>query len=255
MDSQLCSDWDSFYHDTDTDVSLAIKESIRTHQMRITREILNKRISRGKILEAGCGVGNWVMILENMGWNVFGVDISLRSLQKAASFANKNNKKVQFLMGDLRSIPCKENSFDVIVSYGAIEHFHETSRAVEEFFRVLRVKGVCLVTTPNPYSFHRLLGRHVLNITKSRALGYVGYEKAYTPQQLASLLQRNGFTSVSCGILSDGMGRLLGDFWPAIPWIGPFIYWQIIEKLVRVIERCQNVVGGGSYAIGYKRMA
>jgi hypothetical protein len=90
-----------------------------------------------------------------------------------------------------------------------------------------------------------------LNFTKSQKLGYVGYEDAYTPQQLKNMLEKCGFEKTRCGILPRGFGCIFGSFWWGIPIIGRRLY-ILLEKIAFSIQKGQNTFGGGSFAIGYK---
>ncbi len=250
-DKTLSKNWNNFWTTKYRSTDVEMQPDINSHQCKLTRNLLKRYQKGDKILEAGCGLGNWVFIFEEMGFVSVGIDLSLASLEIANKYVLKNNLKSNFLLADVRKIPIKDNYFDAVVSYGVIEHFINSENALMEFQRVLKSGGACLITTPNPFSFHRLIGRHILNITKSRKLGYVGYEKAFTPKQLASLLTKAGFTKIEFGILSEGMGNLFGVFWPGLPVIGKAIH-KFLTKVAFYIERKQNIVGGGSYAIGYK---
>ncbi len=247
----LNRDWDEFWSKGYRTIDYEMQFNINSHQGRITFDLLKQYKKGDKILEAGCGLGNWLFIFEKMGFKPFGIDLSLASLETAREYCQNNNLKLSFLLGDVRKIPFKDNYFDIVVSYGVIEHFVNSKDAVMEFYRVLKPGGVCLITTPNPFSFHRLIGCHVLNITKSHKLGYIGYERAFTPRGLERLFEVGGFTTIKCGILSEGMGTLFGVFWPAIPVVGKALN-KFFTKLASYIESKQNVVSGGSYAIGYK---
>jgi len=251
-EKKLIWDWDSFWEADYKNVSAEAAFNARSHQGRITLEVLNKRKSGARILEAGCGIGTWVFWFDRLGFDSYGIDISFASLHRAVTYSQEEGSRRGFLQGDIKQLPFRNEIFDVVVSYGAVEHFPDTENALRDFLRVLKPEGVCLVTTPNPFSFHRLIGRHILNITKSRKLGYVGYENAFTPRQLAQKLKNVGFPKVEYGILSNGMGHLLGEFWPAMPMIGKHIF-NLSLKVAHFIEARQNTIGGGSFAIGYKR--
>lgn len=251
MNKILKDDWNKFWDVWDYDFISKTEFNYSSHQGKITADILKRRNPQEKILEAGCGLGNWFFLFEKMGFKSYGIDISFNSLVKAVEYNQNFGLEGRVLQGDLRTLPFKDNSFDIIFSYGAIEHFPDSPVALKDFFRILNRGGLCLITTPNPYSFHRLFGRHLLKLTKSRKLGFVGYEDAYTPKQLADMLRVAGFQKVDYGVLNSGMGYLFGDFWPAIPVVGKFIFKALL-KLTNFIEAKQNLIGGGSFAVGVK---
>lgn len=250
--NKIIKDWDNFWSSGHKDFTSEVAADINSDQAQLTFSIIKEFNPGSRILEAGCGLGNWVFIFSKMGLDAYGIDISKASLDVAYADLDEKGIKPKLLLSDIRTIPIKDGFFDLVVSYGAVEHFSDTSRALQEFFRVLKPGGACLITTPNPFSFHRIIGRHILNITKSQKLGYVGYEDAYTPRQLRDLLLDCGFKQVRYGILQRGFGCIFGCFWWGIPFIGKKMY-VFLEKIAFFIQRKQNTFGGGSFAIGYKK--
>ncbi|MDD4894948.1 MAG: class I SAM-dependent methyltransferase [Candidatus Omnitrophica bacterium] len=250
-DDMLVQVWDKYWHSGNRNILAEMKFNLDSHQGRITFDLLGEFKKGDKILEAGSGLGNWVFLFEKIGFHVTGVDLSPISLKIAGEYAHKNNLNPDFILADIRSIPVQDNYFNVAVSYGVIEHFKDPENALKEMHRVLKPGGACLITVPNPFSFHRLIGRHILDFTKSYKLGYVGYEAAYTPKGLSMLISNAGFTNIKSGPLSDGMGMLFGEFWGFIPLIGKKVK-RSLAKFASLIESKQNIIGGGSFAIGYK---
>ena len=243
--------WDDFWSKEYRTVNCELQLNLNSHQGKITFDLLKKYKEKSRILDAGCGLGNWTFIFEKMRFKAIGIDLSLRPLKIANEYSQKNSLNSNFLLADVRNIPFKDNQFDIIINHGVIEHFSNPKSALIEFYRVLKLKGSCLVTTPNPFSFHQLIGRHILSIIKNYKFGYAGYEKAFTPRKLALLLKETNFININSGILSEGEGTLFGVFWLIIPIFGKIIN-RFLTKIAHCIEKNQNVIGGGSYAIGYK---
>ncbi|MDD4938558.1 MAG: radical SAM protein [Candidatus Omnitrophica bacterium] len=247
---RLKNDWEHRWSvGTFEAISSEVKANPDTAQGRVSIELLKKYGKGARILEAGCGLGVWVFLFEGMGFKTFGVDFSETGLRAASAYGKQYGISAKLTRADIRRMPFPDNTFDVIVSYGVVEHFDDSINAVKEMLRVLKPGGTCLVTTPNPFNFHRLIGRFVLNATKSARLGYVGKEDDYTPKGLAAMFKEAGFRSINCGILDEGL--LFGMFWQFIPFIGGPIY-NILKKFSLVIERSQRLVGTGSYATGSK---
>ncbi len=253
-DKKLSQEWNNFWSTQYRTINFEMQCNLNSHQGKVTFDLLRNYKTGSLVLEAGCGLGNWTFIFKQMGFKPIGIDLSFSSLKIAWEYCQKNSFDSLFVLADIRKIPIRDNYFDLVVSYGVVEHFVNSVDAVNEFYRVLKPGGACLVTTPNPFSFHRLIGRYLLNITKSYKLGYIGYEKAFTPKGLSVILSKSGFMNIESGILSDGMGTLFGVFWPAIPLVGKGLH-KFFTRLAAYIEKKQNVIGGGSYAIGYKYSA
>lgn len=249
--NELIRDWDNFWSAGYKNTNTEIGWNVLSEESDLTIKLLKEFKQGDSVFEAGCGLGNWVFIFAKLGFSAYGLDISLASLRSAANYGHSNNLKYKLIQGDLRKVPLKDNSFNIIVSYGAVEHFPETSEAINEFKRILKPGGACLVTTPNPFNFHRLIGRHILNITRSKKLGYVGHEDAYTPRQLGRLFEKCGFSRIRYGVLSHGFGCIFSCFWNDIPLIGKPLY-KFLDKIAFFIQKYQNTAGGASYVIGYK---
>lgn len=98
-----------------------------------------------KVLDCGAG-GNYpkLAFFGDKDYELFGIDSDDESLQKAQSFAQNNNIKINFKKADIRDIPYPDNSFDVVFSYNTIFHMKkiEIRKAVDEMLRVLKPQGI-----------------------------------------------------------------------------------------------------------------
>src|SRR3990170_3759329 len=100
---------------------------------------------KGKILEAGCGLGKWIIHLTREGYNIQGIDANKYALEKLReSFPKARVKK-----GDVRQLPFEDEHFDTYLSLGVVEHFEEgPQKALQEAYRVLRGDGTAIVEVP-----------------------------------------------------------------------------------------------------------
>ncbi len=139
-----------------------------------------------------------------------GVDVSLDVVREAQRVLASHGPA--FVGGDVRALPIRDASVDLVYSMGTIEHFPEYPAAVREIFRVLKPGGTALVGVPNKLDpFLRPLLVHVLNL--AGLYGY-GMEKSFTPGALQRLLESAGFlVTARTGILFiPGWLRML-DLW------------------------------------------
>ncbi len=58
------------------------------------------------------------------------------------------------ILGSVESIPLENKSIDSIVSTQVLEHIKDPQKAVNEFYRVLKSGGYCLVTAPQFNELH-----------------------------------------------------------------------------------------------------
>lgn len=116
-----------------------------------------KHLSRnGKILEAGCGLGQWVVYLSELGYDIIGVDIVEEVIDRAKkSFPGLRDR---FIVGDVSSLNFSDNTFDAYISLGVIEHFLEgPHKALLEMKRVLKPQGIAIVYVPIYNYFWRIV--------------------------------------------------------------------------------------------------
>ena len=127
-----------------------------------------------------------------------GVDVSLDVV--AAARRVLAGHQPAFTGGDVRALPIRDESVDVVYSMGTIEHFPEYAEATREMFRILRPGGIAIVGVPNKLDpFLRPLMVHVMNLTG--LYGY-GMEKSFTPGELQRLMESAGFrVTARTGIL------------------------------------------------------
>jgi len=68
----------------------------------------------------------------------------------------------RIIRAECSDLPFKNSSFDCVVCTAVIEHVIDQKRALLEFNRILRNKGVLIITTPNPlYSLLALICSHL----------------------------------------------------------------------------------------------
>jgi len=96
-----------------------------------------------KMLEPGCGRGEFLTNFRELGLDVYGVDIS----PEATNFANKF--PVELCDVENERLPFKDNTFDVLYSKSFIEHLNKPEKYLEEAYRVLKPGGQLLTLVPD----------------------------------------------------------------------------------------------------------
>jgi len=109
-----------------------------------------------KILEVGCGVGDFAIYLSSLNADVIAVDFSETAIKMAKQKAEYHRSDVEFQVADAELLPFSDESFDLIFSCECIEHLNSPQNALSEFYRVLKTSGKLIITTEN-YSNAMLL--------------------------------------------------------------------------------------------------
>jgi SAM-dependent methyltransferase len=121
-----------------------LEERISLCEAQTIEPIISAHAS-GKILEAGCGLGRWVLYLKSKGCDITGIDIARDGLVRITS----HEPEAKVVAGNIESLPFNDNTFDTVISLGVVEHLeHGTEKALSEFRRVLKPGGALLLAVP-----------------------------------------------------------------------------------------------------------
>lgn len=149
---------------------------------------------RGRVLEAGCGHGGYVLAFHQSGWEVVGVDFA----EKTVSKNRRDYPHLDIRFGDVRDLHFSDASFDVYYSGGVIEHFwNGYSKIISEAYRVLKQGGVGFFSFPAMNMLRKLKASRGLyqRLDSSRAgpelPGF--YQFALDPTRVSSDLVEAGF--------------------------------------------------------------
>jgi ubiquinone/menaquinone biosynthesis C-methylase UbiE len=144
-----------------------------------------------RLLDGGCGMGDWVLWLTRAGYPTLGLDVSKLTIAKIKAMF----PEMDFAVGDIRSTGLPDGSIDAYYSWGTFEHFEEGfDRVVSEAFRVLKPGGILFTSTP----FINV--RHALHDTlvdewrlPAQAERTRFYQWRLTRGELAKVLAKAGF--------------------------------------------------------------
>ncbi|MBT3388456.1 MAG: methyltransferase domain-containing protein [Desulfobacula sp.] len=97
-----------------------------------------------QVLDAGCGIGGSSrLIAQQFGCKVTGLDLADKFIN-AANFlttCTKQETQVSFKQGSILDLPFEKNTFDLVLCQHVLMNIKDKSRAVKEFFRVLKPGG------------------------------------------------------------------------------------------------------------------
>lgn len=96
------------------------------------------------ILEVGAGRGSLSSYFADSGSSCVLLDTSESILKTARTIFQGNGHDASFVLANALQMPFKDNSFDVVVSIGLLEHFEDIQLPISEQIRVLRSGGTFL---------------------------------------------------------------------------------------------------------------
>ena len=111
------------------------------------KEKLVTRVNQGKgrILDVGCGTGDFLKICEQSGWSIAGIEPN----EKARELALRKTK-LKDCQGTIEEmIETISESFDVITMWHVLEHVRNLTDFVSKIKTMLKPGGVLIVAVPN----------------------------------------------------------------------------------------------------------
>ena len=114
----------------------------------------------GRVLDAGCGIGELCQRMDSERFDLVGIDISSAYLRHA----RERSPGVRFVHGKLEKLPFPAASFDMVVATDVLEHVLHLDDVLRELLRVLKPGGHLIARvpvepsiggylTPNPFPF------------------------------------------------------------------------------------------------------
>jgi 2-polyprenyl-3-methyl-5-hydroxy-6-metoxy-1,4-benzoquinol methylase len=150
-----------------------------------------------KLLDVGCGIGYFLEVAKERGWEVHGTEYTDRAMEICTA------KGIQMKQGKLDPANYEPGSFDVITSFEVLEHINNPLEETNNFNQLLRKGGLVYLTTPNFNSLlrHRLKERYNV-ITYPEHLSY------YTPSTLKKIFTQCGFRKLKIQTTGISLTRL-----------------------------------------------
>ncbi|MEL4320304.1 class I SAM-dependent methyltransferase [Leifsonia sp. YIM 134122] len=97
-----------------------------------------------RVLDAGCGSGEFVSLLASLGANVVGADPAPAMVALAREAGTGTGTEV--VLADIEDLPFADAAFDVATAVNALQFADDTTAAVRELARVVRPGGIVAVS-------------------------------------------------------------------------------------------------------------
>ena len=170
------------------------------YRFKFAHDILVRINGQGTILDIGCAPGYFTALLKFMGYDVMGVDSSPERNDSLYKHFELNILKCNI---EKEKIHLPYNSVNFVFFLETLEHlFINPIHALAEIFRVVKVGGVLVVTTPNVCSLENrikcLMGRKldesILQAYKKlQDIGHACHMRLYTMDELEEMVEYSGF--------------------------------------------------------------
>lgn len=132
------------------------KRNLFEKAYQIVRQVSLKRkvklinsfsLNGNKLLDIGCGTGDFLYAAQQNNWNINGIEPN----EKARNTANKKTNNSVF--GTEQFLKFKPKSFDVITLWHVLEHLPKLDEHILIFNKLLKSNGVLIIAVPNYNSY------------------------------------------------------------------------------------------------------
>ncbi|MCU0359287.1 MAG: methyltransferase domain-containing protein [Bacteroidia bacterium] len=121
---------------------------VRRFTLSSKEKLLLSYVSRGTLLDYGCGSGHFISYCQNKGWKVSGVEPDDRARAFAASSVRSVYKSIEDLLSQ-----DQQKTFSAISLWHVLEHVSDLETLMGFLKQVLEKEGVLFVALPNIRSF------------------------------------------------------------------------------------------------------
>jgi 2-polyprenyl-3-methyl-5-hydroxy-6-metoxy-1,4-benzoquinol methylase len=168
-----------------------------------TRELLTRVSPPARVLDIGCGAGDFLAIAETLGYSAEGIDIS----QASADICRARGLNAQ--AGDFLSHPY-DSQVDVITMWDVIAHLEDPAAFLDRARSLLTIRGKLFIKTPG-------FGHLTVEIanrwprTAGTLVGAPSHCQYFNRSSLSALLTRTGFAPQWIGAGSARSSRAAGS--------------------------------------------
>ncbi len=177
-----------------------LRRTLLEREVRKMRSLIGEV---GRVLEVGCGTGEYLAALQQVGgWSVMGLEPSPYAAQVA------KERGLEVVTGTLEEARLDDQAFDLVILRHVLEHLPSPSHTLGEVRRLLADGGLCHLTLPDIGSWEaKLMGRFWYDLDLPRHLYH------FTKKTLFDLLAKHYFQV-----------RRIGHSYTPNIWIGSLRY-------------------------------
>ena len=152
----------------------------------ITNDLIKDKYRAGRILDIGCGRKPYFLLTTEFK-EKYGIDCNV--IGKNISTINITNT----ILGRNTKFNFEDNFFDVVTMMATIEHLEKESALciLKETYRILKLGGRLIITTPTPLAHQILTIMAKLNLVSKEEIKE--HKQIYTRNTITALLRAAGY--------------------------------------------------------------
>ena len=173
-----------------------------------------------RVLDFGCGSGQYLVELARSGFRPVGVDISQEMIAKSRETIESEGLDAELFCGKLEDIRQQLGQFDAVICASVLEYVPDINQCLLELRDLLLPDGVILFTIPNRESAQRRRERRLKRALPAlRLLSFAPRVRRYVRflevsvnhldwEMLHQLASRTGFVIQKACYFDEASGRL-----------------------------------------------
>lgn len=183
-DEQLLPYYDTPYYGSSPKKFVGpIAKFVRKWQAQRAALVARRIAPPGRVLDVGCGNGQFLLDLHDAGFQVQGTELSSQSASRVPKAIADNIR-----VGDLLKLNLTAQHYDAITVWHVLEHVRDPYAICSEIHRLLKPGGWLFLSLPNAQSPEAsLFGKHWFHLDPPRHLFGLG------THSLTTLLEAAGF--------------------------------------------------------------
>ena len=215
----------------------------RREEYKVIEPFLSGFAAGSRILDGGCGLGAWTVLLADRGFAVTGLDISQRTVARL----KKLLPRYAFACGDIRHTGFPDAYFDAYLSWGTFEHFESgLEECINEAHRILKPGGFLFVSVPFQ-SWWRTLRQtrrwqkknRPTNLSKEDCSEHRFYQWRLTRLEMREQLELRGFRVLEIKPINKRHGVTC--------WMQESLSWLKASVLFSLVRRILVTIMPASY--------
>ena len=180
----------------------------RSDEYKSIKKFLKNFSKKSKVIDGGCGLGEWVIFLNDKGIKTEGIDFSRETILRL----KKKYSNYTWINADITKLKYKDESIDGYLSWGTFEHFEDGfSKPLNEAKRILKKNGLLIISVPFDNFRMRFQKKKISKIRNDEE--YVFYQWRLREHELFNELNICGFDTIEINYLHklQGASRFLSS--------------------------------------------
>jgi 2-polyprenyl-3-methyl-5-hydroxy-6-metoxy-1,4-benzoquinol methylase len=164
-----------------------IYRRIKEINLKIKFEQVAVGLKGGKVLDIGCGTGDFLAVCKRAGFEVSGIEPNPMAAEFAAATLHRR------IINPSQSNGLSDSEFDLITMWHVLEHVSDLKAQFSELYRLTKSGGKVVIALPNYLSFDAMYYKE-----KWAAWDVPRHLYHFSKPVIDGMMKENGFESGNC---------------------------------------------------------